>query len=221
VLTLVAHGCPVAAIEAAFHVQRRTVRQWIEKAGSHARSVHEAIVLAPQVLQRVEVDELFARSQSGAKRKGSRFRWHYIFSSICVPTRLWLGGLVTTARDAASARRLADLIHRAACMGPLLVVFDGFPGYGKAFLRAFRFPVHSGRAGPPRLVTWSTLVLVQHVKQSKLVHLAYGSLDGFLRLWRQVGSSVVATSYIERLNATFRERLAPLARRTRHLARRR
>ena len=221
VLTLIAYGCPVAAIEAAFHVQRRTVRGWIEKAGQHARTVHEALVLQGQVLQRVEVDELFVRSQSGSARRGSRFRWHYVFSALCVPTRLWLGGLVSIKRDAPSARGLAEMIHRAALPGPLLVVCDGFAGYVQAFLRAFRFPVHSGRVGPPRLVTWSSLVLVQHVKQTQMVHLAYGSLEAFARLWRSVGSRVVSTSYTPgRLNATFRERLAPFARRTRHLARR-
>lgn len=220
VLTLVAYGCPVAAIEAAFAVQRRTVRQWVEKAGQHAKTVHEALVLQPQVLQRVEVDEIFVRSQSGAARRGSHYRWHYLFSAICVPTRLWLGGLVTRQRDGKAARQLAEMVRRAALPGPLLVICDGFSGYVKAFLQAFRFPLYSGRVGPPRLITWSTLVLVQHVKQSRVVHLAYGSLEAFLRLWRQVGSCVVSTSYIERLNATFRERLAPLARRTRHLARR-
>lgn len=221
VLTLIAYGCPIVAIEAAFGVQRRTVREWVEKAGGHAKGIHEALVLQPQALQRVEVDEIFVRSQSGASRRGSRYRWHYVFSAICVPTRLWLGGLVSTSRDEASARSMADLIHRAALPGPLMVVCDGFSGYVKAFLKAFRNSVHTGRAGRPRLVTWSDLVLVRHVKQSKLVHLAYGSLQAFSRLWRQVGSQVVATSYIERLNATFRERLAPLARRTRHLARKR
>jgi transposase-like protein len=30
VLTLVAHGCPIAAIEAAFGLQRRTVQGWVE-----------------------------------------------------------------------------------------------------------------------------------------------------------------------------------------------
>lgn len=219
VLTLIAFGCPIVAVEAAFNVQRRSVREWIEKAGVHTQAVHEALVLQPQVLQRVEVDEIFARSQSGASRRGSRYRWHYIFSAICVPTRLWLGGLVTTRRDAASARSVAQMIRRAALPGPLMIVCDGFSAYVQAFLQAFRFPLRNGRAGRPRLVTWSSLVLVQHVKQSQMVHLAYGSLEAFQRLWRCVGSCVVATSYIERLNATFRERMAPLARRTRHLAR--
>lgn len=220
VLTLIAFGCPIVAIEAAFHVQRRTVRQWIKKSGMHTKSVHEAIILQPQVLQRVEVDEIFVRSQSGASRRGSRHRWHYFFSAICVPTRLWLGGIVSEKRDTVSARSLAEMIRRAAVPGPLLIVCDGFAGYVKAFLQAFRFPLRNGRRGRPQLITWSNLILVQHVKQAQLVHLAHGSLEAFKRLWRWVGSQVVATSYIERLNATFRERLAPLARRTRHLARR-
>lgn len=219
VLTLVAHGCPIAAIEAAFHLQRRTVREWVGKAGLHAKDLHEALVLQPQNLQRVEVDEIFVRSQSGAVRRGSRYRWHYLFSAICVPTRLWLGGCVSTTRDKASARVMADLVRRAAGQAPLLVVCDGFAGYVEAFLKAFRTPLYTGTAGRPRLRTWSELVLVQHVKQSLMVRLAYGTLRAFTGLWRQVGSTVVATSYIERLNATFRERLAPLARRTRHLAR--
>jgi transposase-like protein len=33
VLTLVAHGCPIPAIEAAFGLQARTVRAWIAAAG--------------------------------------------------------------------------------------------------------------------------------------------------------------------------------------------
>lgn len=220
ILTLIAYGCPVVAIEAAFGFQRRTVKDWIEKAGAHCKGVHEALVLQPQVLQHVQVDELFARTQQGAPRRGSRHRWHYVFSAICVSTRLWLGGLVSATRDEAAARQVADLVRRAALPGPLLVVVDGFSGYVKAFLRAFRFPLRTGAAGRPRLVVWSELVLVQHVKQSRLVHLAHGGLGPFTRLWRQVGAGVVSTSYIERLNATFRERLAVLARRTRHLGRR-
>jgi len=40
-----------------------------------------------------------------------------------------------------------------------------------------------------------------------------------LRRRSQGGEGVINTAYIERLNATFRERLAPLARRCRALAR--
>ena len=222
VLTLIAFGCPVVAIEAAFHVQRRTVRQWVEKGGRHTKRVHEDLVLQEQALEHVQVDELFARSQQGATRTGSRHRWRYVFSAICVPTRLWLGGVVSTKRDAVSARDLAMMVSKAALPVPLLVVSDGFKGYVNALWRAFRSPVHTGRAGRPRLVVSQALLLVQQVKHSQRVDLALGTLTALTAHWLKLdvsGTGVVATSYIERLNATFRERLAPLARRTRHLSR--
>lgn len=219
VLTLIAYGCPIVAIEAAFHLQRRTVRAWILKAGLHCQALHEQLVLQPQVLQHVQCDELFARSQGGSARRGSRHRWLYLFSALCVSTRLWLGGVVASKRDEHAARSLAAIVCRAALAGPLLIVFDGFSSYVKAFLRAFRFSVRTGRRGRPRLIVWSELVLVQQVKKTRLVHLAQGAWPRFVQLWHQVGAGVVSTSYIERLNATLRERLAPLARRTRHLGR--
>ena len=135
-------------------------------------------MLVPQVLQHVRCDDLFARNQNGCPRRGSRHRWLYLFSSICVSTRLWLGGIVSTKRHGRTARLLAERVRRAALPGPLLVVFDGFSGY----VKAFRFPVQTGQAGRPRLVGWSTLVLVQQVKQSKLVRLAHGSWPCFVRL---------------------------------------
>lgn len=221
IVTLIAYGCPIAAIEAAFSIQRRTIREWTRKTGTHAKAVHEAIVLQPQVLHHVQVDELFARTQQGATRQRSRHRWCYLFSSICVSTRLWLGGLVSIKRDEAAARRMAKMIKMASLQGPLLLVTDGFRGYQKAFLKTFATALKTGKAGRPRHVVWRELVVVQQVKQAQMVRLIHGSWQGFAQVWRKVGSEVVSTSYIERLNATFRERLAPLARRSRHLARQR
>jgi transposase-like protein len=219
VVALVAHGCPIAAIEAVFEVQRRTVRRWIDRAGTHCHAVHERLVLQPQVLQHVQADEVFVRAQRGTTLRGSRHRWLYLFSAICVSTRLWLGGVVSPHRSKEAASELAALVRRAALPGPLLVVVDGFAGYVAAFTRAFRVPLCTGRVGRPRLLGSTSLVLVQHVKRSACVCLAHGTWTRFTRLWRQVGGGAVATAYIERLNATFRERLAPLARRSRHLVR--
>ncbi len=209
VLTLIAYGCPIGAIEAAFGFQRRTVRAWLSKASAHCQRLHEQLVLEPQCLQHVQVDELFVRRQPGMV---------YLFSALCVSTRLWLGGFITEKRDMAAARRLAQIVHRAAELGPLLVLFDGFWAYRKAFRRVFRWPLKTGKKGRSRLVPWSSLVLVQHIKRRQVVRLVQGTWKQFLCLWHQVGQGVIATSYIERLNATFRQRLSMLARRTRHLA---
>ena len=210
VLTLIAFGCPIPAIEAAFGFQRRTVRAWLDKAGSHSRAVHEALVLRPQVLHQVQCDEIFVRTQHG---------WQYLFMALCVSTRLWLGAVVSPRRDKKTTRRLAEIVRRCAQMGPILVVCDGFRHYPPAFCRAFRRPIHTGKPGRPRLLVWSSLVVVQYVKRRCLVHLAQGTMIQFVRLWQRVGTAVVSTSYIERLNATFRERLRVLTRRTRGLAR--
>lgn len=210
VLTLITYGCPLVAIEAAFGFQRRPVRAWLEKAGTHCQAVHEALVVQPQALQHVQVDELFVTTQRGLV---------YLFSALCASTRLWLGGFISSTRDAPAARRLAYLVRQAAEGGPLLVLCDGFRPYGEAFQRAFRWSLKTGRPGRPRLVESASLVVVQYVKQRQIVRLAVGTWSQFVSLWRQVGQRLVSTSYIERLNATFRARLAVLVRRSRCLAR--
>ncbi len=212
VLTLIAYGCPIGAIEAAFSLQRRTVRAWLTKAGAHCRAVHEQLVLQPQVLQHVQVDELFVRRQS-------RRRFVYLFSALCVSTRLWLGGLVSAKRSKHATRTMAQMVRQAAFGGPLLVVCDGFRYYGKAFREAFKWSLLTGRQGRPRRLPSAALVVVAHVKQRRLVRLLEGTWGQFVWLWRSVGAAVLTTSYIERLNATFRARLSLLVRRSRHLAR--
>lgn len=49
VLTLLAYGCPLPAIVAAFELDERTVSDWQEKAGTHAKGVQEALVCNGQV----------------------------------------------------------------------------------------------------------------------------------------------------------------------------
>jgi transposase-like protein len=58
VITLVAHGCPIAAIEAAFGLQRRTVHRWVDAAGHHCERIHEH-------LAHVQADELRVKTQGG------------------------------------------------------------------------------------------------------------------------------------------------------------
>jgi len=167
VVALVAHGCPIPAIEATFWVQRRTVRTWIERAGIHCHIVHDYLVLQPQVFQHVQADEVFVRAQFGAPRHGSRHRWLYLFPAVCVSTRLWLGGVASSRRDLAATADLAAMVRRAALPGPSLVVVDGFAAYVfapyvAAFTRSFRVPLHTGCVGQPRLLASASLVLVQH-----------------------------------------------------------
>lgn len=47
VVTLLAIGCPIQAIVAAFRLDERTVADWQRRAGEHFQSVHEALVQQP------------------------------------------------------------------------------------------------------------------------------------------------------------------------------
>jgi transposase-like protein/IS1 family transposase len=220
VLTLLAYGCPLAAIEAAFGFQRRTVQQWVDAAGDHCERIHEHLILKPRDdLEHVQADELRVKAQGGIA---------WMAMAVMVSSRLWLGGAISTSRDTALIRRLVALVRACASPEyPLLVATDGLITYAKAFGRAFRSKQYTGRVGAPRLIDWPKVVIGQVIKRyerRRVVgverRLKQGSWSLLERLlYRTQGGGVLNTAYIERLNATFRARLAVLVRRTRGLAR--
>jgi hypothetical protein len=56
VVTLIAYGCPVQAIVAAYQVDERTVMSWQARAGLHWKKVHEQLVIEPRDLELVAAD---------------------------------------------------------------------------------------------------------------------------------------------------------------------
>jgi signal transduction histidine kinase len=58
VVTLMAHGCPLQAVVAAFGFDERTVADWLARAGQQSRAVHEHLVEQPRDLGQVQADEL-------------------------------------------------------------------------------------------------------------------------------------------------------------------
>lgn len=216
VMTLVAHGCPPVAIEAAFGLQTRTVRAWVTASGQHSQAIQAALVEQPQDLQHVQADEIRVKTQGGVL---------WMALAVMVSTRLWLGGTVSTQRDFSLILRLAQLIRRCARRGALLLSSDGLASYPTAFARVFRTPQRTHQRGAPRLVVWPELTVVQLVKAGRgtvgmVSRVVRGSGAAVQRGLRATpGCQVVSTAYIERLNGTFRSRLGCLARRTRGLAR--
>ena len=219
ILTLVAHGCPIPAIEAAFGIQRRTVQQWVDAAGAQCAQVHQHYVIQPRDLQHVQADELRVKTQRGVV---------WMALAVMVSTRLWLGGTVSPHRDKGLIRTLVAQIRACALPRPVLLVADGLVTYVDAFRKAFRTPQRTGKRGAPRLVVWPELVIgqvVKHTRQRRVVavvrRLAHGSRTLAQQLIRQTQrAGVLNTAYIERLNGTFRARLAVLVRRTHGAARR-
>jgi transposase-like protein len=216
-LTLIAYGCPPLAIEKALGFQARTVRKWVAKSGAHCRQLHEQRVL-PHELDQVQADELRVKLQG-------KVVW--LAMAIVVPTRLWLGGIVSEKRDQRLLAALAQRLRAWALPAPLLVVTDGLAGYVTAFRRALREPLRTGQPGRPKLVAWEGLVIGPVIKQycrRRVVGvtrcLAQGSeAEASRLLGESQGGGVLNTAFIERLNATFRSRLALLVRRTRRLGR--
>lgn len=219
VITLITYGCPIVAVQAAFGVQAQTVRVWVEAAGLHAEALHHAVVVQQRDLGHVQADDLRLKTQCGVV---------WMAMAMMVSTRLWLGGVVSTRRDQALIERLVAMVRACATFAPLLVLVDGFASYGEAFRTAFRFTVQRGTVGRPQKCSWPDFVLGQVIKERvgkrlvgiKLRVVQGGGVELLYRLWQTPGCVVPNTAYIERLNGTFRARLAVLGRRTHHLAHR-
>ena len=226
VLTLLAYGCPVQAISRAFSLDERTLAAWHEAAAQHCQRLHEHLIEAtPMDLKHVQADEIRIKAQG-------QILWMAL--ALCVTSRLWLGGVVSTTRDKTMARALALKVRACALCRPLLVVFDGFVAYIDAFRKAFRSPLHTGKRGRPRLVAWPGIVLGRVIKGRKgsrleridRVLIEPGSVlshpwaaeaptveaEAARLLVESEGGTVLNTAFIERLNATFRSLIAALAR---------
>ena len=219
VIVLLAYGCPIQAIVKAFLLDERTVRDWQKRAGQHCQQVHEHLVESSQHdLEQVQADEIKAKTQHGTL---------WMALAIWVPTRLWMGGVVSPKRDLDLIQALADKVRQMALCRPLLLAVDGLASYVSAFRNAFRskFPRLAGETGRCKLVSWSDIFIVQVVKQrtdgilnveQRIVQGVQATIEGLIQ--KTQGQGVINTAFIERLNATFRQRIAALTRRTRNLA---
>ncbi len=220
VINLLAYGCPVQAIVQAYDLDERTVQDWWQRAGKHCQKVHEHKVEQAKLdLEQVQADEIKVKTFLGTV---------WMALAIMVSTRLWLGGAVSPRRDLELIQSLANKIRNMALCRPLLLAVDGLASYVTAFRTAFRspFPRRKGEKGRPPLISWPNLAIVQVVKQR---------VDGKLDISRRIvqgnqtmvqslihktqGAGGINTAFIERFNATFRQRLNWLVRRTRTLAR--
>jgi transposase-like protein len=217
VVTLLAYGCPVQAIVMAFGLDERTVQGWQGRSGQHCQQVHEHLVEQPRDLGQVQADEIRVKMQG-------LIVW--MAMAIQVQTRLWLGGVVSQQRDKHLMRALMQRVRRCALCRSLLFCVDGCRAYIDAIRKAFREPI-SGQTGRPRLRAWDDIAIAQVVKQyaqKQVIGVTRRIVQGVESrikdlLLETQGGGVINTAYIERLNATFRSRIAALVRRGRALAR--
>jgi IS1 family transposase len=166
----------------------------------------------------VQADEIRVKKQGGMV---------WMALAMMVSTRLWLAGEVSEHRDLPLIRRLIERVRACALPCALLFCTDGLCTYIRAIRETFRDAVRPGARGRPRFRRWRSLLIAQVVKRyekRRVVdvgrRIVQGSAARVEKLrYRSQGDGVINTAYIERLNATFRERLSSLTRRGRALAR--
>jgi transposase-like protein len=218
VITLLAHGCPLQAICAAFGLDERTVARWEREAGMQCQRVHEHVVEAGRVeLGQVQADELRVRVVGGVM---------WLAGALAVESRLWLGGVVSMRRDRDLIRRLLSRVRACGLARAMLLCTDGLASYPKAAIHLFREPLLTGRVGRPRLILPEGVMIAQVIKRyakrrviGVVRRVVVGAGEAVAaRLGATQGGSeeaVINTAYIERLQATFRSRVAALVRRSR------
>lgn len=216
VVTLLAFGCPPQAIVAALGLEERTVSDWQKKAGGHCEQIHHVLVEQPRDLRQVQADEI--------RVKFAKKLVVWMAMAIQVPTRLWLGGVLSARRDQSLIDRLAQKVKACALPRPLLLATDGLASYVSAWKKVFRTPVRTGKRGRPLLSTWPGVVIGQVIKRHRAkrlveveARLVAGSSEEREAL--SLPDQKLHSSYIERINATFRARLHGLVRRGRALYR--
>lgn len=219
VMTLLAYGCPPQAIVRAYGLDRRTVRSWYEKAGVQARAVHDQTVGQQRWdLQHVQADEIKVRVRGGLL---------WVTLALMVSTRLWLGVATDRLRSKDMIVSCLRQVAQCALCRPLLIAVDGLNMYQTALKKAFRSQHPIGKGGRLKWVSWPTMLLTQVIKArgNQRGHIEYvvaqGDAAQAARL-RQLssGGRQINTAFIERFNATVRQRLACLTRRSRHSVKR-
>ena len=219
ILILLAYQCPIPAIVKAYGFDERTVKKWWKRAGIHCENLHEHTVGKSKLeLIQIQADEIRVKVWNGVV---------WMAMCIAVPNRLWIAGVVSPTRDKQLIQSLADQVRRCALCRPLLIAVDGLASYPGAFKRAFRSKARreKGQRGRSRLVEWPDLHIIQVVKKrtassfeiSRRIYQGSEEVIGRLIVASQ-GGGVMNTAYIERLNATFRQRIPWLTRRSRYLA---
>lgn len=220
VVALLTYGCPLQAIVHAFGLDERTVAAWQKRAGNHCKQVHAALVEQGKVKsQQIQADEIRAKGRKIIV---------WLALAMDVTTRLWLAGTVSQQRNHTLTDRLFEQVRICCQVGSgLLVCTDGFAAYPKSIVRAFREKVKK-QAGPGRcsLEAWPELCIatvIKHTKKKWVVEITRKLTRGTSEkaqalLTSTQGCIEFNTAFIERLNGTFRERLASLTRKCRHAA---
>lgn len=181
----------------------------------------------PAVLQEegkpVEFKEAEHASPDAMSAKEADHMW--MAMAMDVSTRLWLGGVVGVHRNRELILSLAQKVRSCAKHWNFLLSVDGLSCYITVFMSVFSWLIFTGKGGRPKRETVPGLMIVQVIKEyskgrvvSTVRRIVRGSTEAVAFVLEKTGCTKINTSFIERLNATFRGRLAILVRKGRAIA---
>ena len=146
----------------------------------------------------------------------------WIAMAMDVASRLWLAGAVSKKRDKPLIMKLVQNVLNCLKNWNFLVCSDGLSTYVSVFKSMCSWLVYTGRPGRPKRHTVPGLMIAKVVKEYSKGHVVSvvrrvvrGTVEAVNAMLKKTGSMVINTSYIERLNATFRGHLAALVRKGR------
>lgn len=172
------------------------------------------------VTEQTKVDEVPPQTNEPSLTENSNHVW--MAMAMDVVSRLWLGGAVSKHRDKSLIMQLVQHVRNCLKNWNFLVCSDGLSTYASVFASMFSWLVFTGCPGRPKRHTVPGLMIAQVIKEYskgnvvKVVRrIVRGTVEAVNAMLKKTGCRVINTSYIERLNATFRGHLAALVRKGR------
>ncbi len=180
----------------------------------------------PEESPAVKVDGVVqCQEQQNSAQNDRKINHMWMAMAMDVGTRLWLGGVVDVQRNKRLILSLAQKVKSCAKNWNFLLSVDGLSCYASAFMFIFSWLIYTGRGGRPKREAAPGMMIVQVVKEYARGRVARvtrrilrGRAVAVAAVLRSTGCAKINTSFIERLNATFRGRLATLVRKGRAIA---
>jgi IS1 family transposase len=233
VIACLAKGLGIRGTARVFEIDANTVRHWLIEASEQLQAF-SAYFLRDLRLHQVQLDELYAilsavrdgeMSEAQAIDHLSRSpRW--VWTAIDPESKLVLSALVGE-RSQAMAQAVLHQIAQLLAPGCVpLFLSDGNPSYLSAIVRHFGHWVQmprrhaKGSAPKPRWAPLPGLLYAQVVKKTRrrrIVeikrHVVIGTQAAVEQVLKACGW-VINTAFVERLNLSLRQRVAPIRRRS-------
>jgi IS1 family transposase len=226
-LKMILVGVGLSGITFVLEVKEETVLAWLERAHQKAEEINNVLLKELRVTE-IQLDEMwsFVKRKVSEQAEGeietpqpAEDGRQWVWISYAPEFRLILATVVGP-RTFQTALSLIQ-ISAAIVLGIPCFFSDGFSAYLQALIECYHtlkiFPPTGKRGRPknPEKQAHPELVYGQVVKEregGRIVGITYRIITGAERL-AQLGLKI-STTLLERLNLTFRQSLAPLARKT-------